>query len=71
MQNIYIKRLEDSLDVDIMKNINDLLTVVEDIKLSVSKHEISFRDVNEKLDSVPKELRYLSNCTLSLENRAD
>lgn len=50
---------------------DNILKVVEQIKSSVSKHELSLCDVNKKLDIVSEQLRSLSDRTFSLENRAD
>lgn len=54
-----------------MKKLDNMLTAAEEIKLSVSKHEFSIRDVNKKFDTVFKQPRFLSSLTLPLKNRAD
>jgi len=57
------------LDTDYVSKINGILSAVNDIKKSVSKHESSFSSLNKKLDVVSIQLRDLGARTSVLENR--
>lgn len=65
------KPISKKSDTDLMSKIDIILKTVNDIKLSVAKHESLFVKVNKKLDELFNQVRDLGGRTDTLEKRVN